>query len=271
VTQLDVFSTDQSPFDAIRRVDERGEYWLARDLMPLLGYARWQTFDDAIERAQVSAGLAGTDVDGAFQQVRQRTTAGNLGEQVRLDYRLTRYAAYLVAMNGDPRKAEIAAAQTYFAVKAREAEVRNELDELEVARRYVRTLEEKRAAIARAEVAETALAIAAPKATAWDVLASADGDMDVRTAAYVLNRDPHISTGQNRLFDWLRDAGWIDHRKIPYASHEKHVRLRVYQHEGHTKQQVRITAEGLRLLHRRLGGTAPLSSLMPDEPDDLAA
>lgn len=117
------------------------------------------------------------------------------------------------------------------------------------------------------------LEAAAPKAEAWDVLASAEGDYSVRQAAYVLNRDPSISTGQNRLFTWLREARWLDAKNTPYATHERHVRLRVYSYadprtgEEQTAQQVRITTEGLGLLHRRMGGTEPLTELVPaDSP-----
>lgn len=110
------------------------------------------------------------------------------------------------------------------------------------------------------------LAIAGPKADAWDVLASAHGDYSVREAAFILNRDPAIDTGQRRLFQLLRDWKLIDRRDIPYADHARHVRLRArtYDHprtgEPRTTEQVRITAEGLRYLHRRLGGVEPLAA-----------
>lgn len=115
------------------------------------------------------------------------------------------------------------------------------------------------------EQAEEQLAITAPKADAWDVLASAHGDYSVREAAFILNRDPAIDTGQNRLFRLLRDWGLIDRRGIPYADHARHVRLRARHFtkpsgEEETAQQVRITADGLRYLHRRLGGTEPLAA-----------
>lgn len=112
-----------SPFDGIRREDEQGEWWSARELMPLLGYSRWESFDDAVSRASVSAANAGVDGDH-FRGVPRVIEGGRWGTQTVQDYRLTRYGAYLVAMNGDPRKPEIAAAQTYFAVRTREAEVR---------------------------------------------------------------------------------------------------------------------------------------------------
>lgn len=119
------------------------------------------------------------------------------------------------------------------------------------------------------EAAEEQLAIAAPKAEAWDTLASAHGDYSVREAAYILNRDPAIDTGQKRLFQLLRDWHLIDRRDIPYADHARHVRLRARSYtsprsgEERTSEQVRITVEGLRYLHKRLGGTAPLSVDQP--------
>lgn len=87
--------------------------------MTPLGYEQWRRFEDAIERAMASAQNAGHDVDQAFCRVRQEGTGGAPAS----DYRLTRFGSYLVAMNGDPRKPEVAAAQTYFAIKTREAEV----------------------------------------------------------------------------------------------------------------------------------------------------
>ena len=115
---------DRSPFDRLRQVREDGtEFWSARDLQPMLGYDRWHGFQRAIDRAIKAAQNMGHDVDSTFVQVSRVTHVGNLGEQESLDYELSRFAAYLIAMNGDPRKAEVAAAQAYFAVKTREAEV----------------------------------------------------------------------------------------------------------------------------------------------------
>lgn len=109
----------RTPFEAARRTDEAGEFWLARDLMPLLGYERWERFVDAIDRARISAEVAGHDPERAISRRREIGTGGRRRE----DFRLTRFAAYLIAMNGDPRKPEIADAQAYFAIKTREAEI----------------------------------------------------------------------------------------------------------------------------------------------------
>jgi prophage antirepressor-like protein len=114
------------------------------------------------------------------------------------------------------------------------------------------------------------LATAEPKAEAWDVLASADPDWSVREAAFILNRDPAIDTGQQRLFNELRRMKVIDSRDIPYASHARHVKLRprtftnrATNEEMPAKPQVRITAEGLAYLHKRMGGSEPLELREP--------
>ena len=130
---LTISQEGASPFDQIRQVDEFGtEYWLARQLQPLLGYSRWQRFEETIERAKLASHNSGYDIRNHF------TDTGNLVERPQgggnrqSDYKLSRYACYLTAMNGDPRKPEIAAAQTYFAVKTREAEIGSSLGNSEV-------------------------------------------------------------------------------------------------------------------------------------------
>ena len=111
----------QSPFDSIKRVGENGaEYWSARDLMPLLGYDSWRRFEDAIDRARSAAEVQGYSAETLFAGAVKKT-----GGRPQQDFELARFAAYLIAMNGDPRKPEIAAAQAYFAIKTREAETQS--------------------------------------------------------------------------------------------------------------------------------------------------
>ncbi len=120
--------TSQSPFDSIRKLDEQGnEFWSARDLMPLLGYPRWNEFKEAVKRAIVSC-----EVQQGLNEVSKHfsgTTQKSLGRSGE-DYKLSRLASYLVSMNGDPRKSEVASAQAYFVSKTREAELKQQPPEI---------------------------------------------------------------------------------------------------------------------------------------------
>ncbi len=120
------------------------------------------------------------------------------------------------------------------------------------------------AAARQALEARAAAGEPASAARAWNVLVSADGDYSVREAAHILNRDPGISTGQRRLFSFIRAEGMVSSgTDVPKAGHERHLRLRPvsYSHPRtgrrvSARPQLRVTAEGLRYLHQRLGGPA---------------
>lgn len=116
----DLIPSTGSPFDGIRRVREDGsEYWLARELMPLLGYRDWRNFERAIDQAMIVVETAGLDVAANF--VATTGVSGSRGPAPK-DYELSRYACYVTAMRGDSHKPEIAEALTYFAVRTHEAE-----------------------------------------------------------------------------------------------------------------------------------------------------
>ena len=110
--------------EMIHIVDETDvEYWLARELMPLLGYERWENFEKAIRRSMESCETSGITVSDHFREVTKMVQLGSGSKRNVRDYMLTRYACYLIAQNGDPKKEEIAFAQSYFAVQTRKQEL----------------------------------------------------------------------------------------------------------------------------------------------------
>ena len=102
---------------------EQVEVWFARDLQKVLGYARWENFQTAINRAVESCNTQGINVDDHFREVTKMITLAKGAERDIKDYMLTRFACYLIAQNGEPKKEEIAFAQSYFAVQTRKAEL----------------------------------------------------------------------------------------------------------------------------------------------------
>jgi DNA-damage-inducible protein D len=107
-----------------RRVTSIGvEFWMARDLQPLLAYDAWENFEKVVQKAKAACESAGVPTANHFLGSKKMVAIGSGAERQVGDYFLSRYACYLIAMNGEPSKPEVAHAQTYFAVKTREREV----------------------------------------------------------------------------------------------------------------------------------------------------
>ncbi len=113
----------KSKFDEIVHLTEDGiEFWFARELQPLLGYSEWRNFEKIIKKAKEACSNSKFNIFDHFVDVNKMVKAGVAIKPV-LDYQLTRYACYLIAQNGDPKKEEVAFAQSYFAVQTRKLEL----------------------------------------------------------------------------------------------------------------------------------------------------
>ena len=111
-------------FEDIKHIDENGnEYWLARELQNVLGYRQWRSINDMIERAKVACQESKYSIDDHFALHRKMVKIGSNTTRNVSDYKLSRYASYLIVMNGNPKKEIIALAQTYFAIQTRKQEL----------------------------------------------------------------------------------------------------------------------------------------------------
>ena len=122
--KFDLITTLTSTFEGHAQRTEQGiEYWLARDLQTLLGYAEWRNFTVVLAKAKTACEVSGHLVADHFVDINKMVDLGSGSQRQVDDVMLTRYACYLVAQNGDPKKPEIAFAQSYFAIQARRAEL----------------------------------------------------------------------------------------------------------------------------------------------------
>ena len=111
-------------FEDIKHIDdERNEYWYGREIMPLLGYKKWDNFQKVLKQSMISCENSNISVLDHFLEVKKMVDIGSKTKRKISDYKLSRYACYLIAQNGDSRKKSISLAQTYFAIQTRKQEL----------------------------------------------------------------------------------------------------------------------------------------------------
>ena len=136
-------------FEDIKHIENGVEFWYARELYPLLGYTKWENFETVIEKAKEACRKSKSNVRDHFPDARKLIIVGKNTEQEISDIKMTRYACYLTAINGDPRKEQIAFAQAYFVIQTRKVElIEQRMEEFErISAREKLTLAEKELAM----------------------------------------------------------------------------------------------------------------------------
>jgi DNA-damage-inducible protein D len=127
MTEKSIAKQHRTTFDSIRHLDTEGnEFWLARELAPLLDYPQWRNFMQVLEKARLACQKTGCAVADHFADIRKMVNIGSGARREVEDVRLSRYACYLIVQNGDPAKPVIASGQTYFAIQTRRQELADE-------------------------------------------------------------------------------------------------------------------------------------------------
>jgi len=255
----------QATFDAIRHRDGQGnEYWLARDLAPLLEYPQWRNFLPVLTRAREACRQSGQHVADHFADVRKMVDIGSGAQREVEDVRLSRYACYLIVQNGDPTKPVIANGQTYFAMQTRRQELADEArfaqlpeDEKRLAiRNELATHNKHLAAAAKDAGVETTLDYAIFQDHGYKGLYGGLGAKDI-----------HARKGLKKSQKILDHMGSTELAANLFRATQTEEKLRRDQVQGktHANQTHHEVGRKVRQTIKELGGTMPENLPAPDK------
>lgn len=226
--------SSQSPFDSIRQTRPDGsEFWSARDLMEVEGYQRWEKFKTGLSRAMSTARNQGHSVENHFPRSGKKVEIGSGAEREVEDYELTRFAAYLVAMNGDPNMAKVAEAQAYFAVQTRVAETQKPaLTGAELLAHAVLEAQQMLASKDKEiEALDAYVAELAPKAAYVDAFVT---DSDVLRFSAVAST---VGLKESELRDLLVEKKWIFVESATRWSQSKGKKVTIYRYSEYADKK----------------------------------
>ena len=259
----EVIEYSEKTFEQIKHINEYGqEFWYARELQEVLEYSQWRRFNDVIERAKTACANSEYDVSDHFANVGKMVKIGSDAEREIDDIMLSRYACYLIVMNGDSRKEVIAVGQTYFAVKARQQEIAENYDNL--------SEEQKRLAI-RNEIVNhnKALAEAANKAGVKEPMEYATfqnwgykglyGGMDAKA----IHKHKGLTKNQ-KILDYMGSTELAANLFRATQTEEKLRRDNIQGKENANRTHYQVGAK-VRETIKELGGTMPENLPTPDK------
>lgn len=265
MSDKEVASRHHKTFESIRHFDDDGnEYWLARELQPLLEYSLWQNFKKVIDKAMESCRQSGHPVENHFIGFNKMVEIGSKARREVEEFRLSRYACYLIVQNGDPSKPVIAHGQTYFAVQTRRQELRDE-------KSFAQLTEDERRLMLRSELAlhNKALTAAAKDAGVETSLDYAIFQDHGYRGLYggLGAKDIHVKKGLKKSHKILDHMGSTElaanlFRATQTEEKLRHDNIRGKQAANQTHQMV---GAKVRQTIKELGGTMPEDLPTPDK------